>query len=784
MKNLKTRAFIVVIAMFVTICIVNGQKKISANELSITFDKQLKVTGLSGDSEYYPGGTEGYLLRVKSGDDILLPKSAKWKGGDVNIVFDHGIHVSLSCEQKEEYLTFTVTGIKNENAIDAILYGPFPTTINETIGEIVGVVRNGQYAIGLQSLNAKTTGGKLSTPDGSDEARGTTAAAEEYGSSLQAYCINRNKDRIYNIWNNSIPNAYIPVNLDGKLTGSAIALFGTKEDRVLDVIEKIELREGLPHSTLNGVWVKRSPDANKPYFITTFTEENIDECLVYTKKLGFNSLYHGHPFKNWGHFDLIEKQFPNGYTGMKSCVEKANAEGIRIGVHTLTNFTTTNDSYVTPVPDKHLMTFCKTKITKPVSKTDTEIFIENPDKYDFKNTNQTVRIGDELIKFSGVTKEAPYKLLNCKRGAYKTVVASHEAGADVARLVDHGYKVFFPDFTLQKEMISNLSTFFNETGIGQLDFDGHEGGWGTGEGEFGMDYFSDEFIKEVNHEVRNGSSRSNHYYWHVNSYINWGEPWYGGFTKSQGHYRYKNQALLKRNYIPNMLGWFLLTPKTTVQEFEYMLARSAGYDAGYALFSSIESFKKNSEFEKIALAIRTWEEARLRKIFNEKQIEVLKNVNNDFSLRKIDNNNFELQYYKKENFELENITVQPGQPNDISVDVDCAEEQGLYFVIGAVGESGSINQITIEFNSIETITIDRELKPNWQITYRGDNQVLVYDEKGRFKKSIELDIDKMTMNRGTNTLRISAEFSDDADLKLSGYVRVKDKADVIKVKNL
>ncbi len=212
--------------------------------------------------------------------------------------------------------------------------------------------------------------------------------------------------------------------------------------------------------------VKRSADANKPYFITTFTEDNIDECIEYTKKLGFNALYHGHPFKNWGHFELIDKEFPNGYAGMKSCVDKAKAEGIRIGVHTLTNFTTTNDAYVTPVPDKHLMTFCKTKITKPVSETDTEIFIENPDNYDFKNTNQTVRIGDELIKFSGVTKEAPYKLLNCKRGAYKTVVTSHQAGADIARLVDHGYKVFFPDFILQKEMITNLSNFFNETGVG------------------------------------------------------------------------------------------------------------------------------------------------------------------------------------------------------------------------------------------------------------------------------------------------------------------------------
>ncbi len=383
--------------------------------------------------------------------------------------------------------------------------------------------------------------------------------------------------------------------------------------------------------------------------------------------------------------------------------------------------------------------------------------------------------------FSGITKEPPYKLLNVKRGAYKTKISVHRTGDEIARLVDHPYKVFFPDFELQKRMILYLSNFFNETGVGQMDFDGHEGGWGTGEGDFGMDYFSEEFLKEVTHEVRNGSSRLNHFYWHNNSYINWGEPWYGGFTKSQGHYRYKNQALLKRNYVPNMLGWFLLTPHTTLQEFEYMLARSAGYDAGYALFSNLKDMQRNPEFDDIALAIRTWEEARLKKIFNERQISALRDVNNDFSLTKTDDSTWKLLYYKKEKFELENIMVQPGQPNDVTVDIDSKDEETLYFVIGATGEEGAIEKITIEFNSVVTIEIEKELKPNWAITYRGGSNIFVYDDKGRFKTKIKIDTGNLKLSEGGNTLRISAQFSDDADVKLNGYVRVKGKTDVIKL---
>lgn len=753
----------------------NAQIDFQSKGLKISIDDSGKISSFYGDQEYLPANAESYLIRIKIDGEEYLPTGVKWKDNLADVSFINNIKFVIRGTVKDDYIKFEVESVENIEKVDILLWGPFATNIDETIGEYVGVVRNGKYALGLQSLNIKTTGGKILNSDGSDESRGTTASKENYGSSLQGYCVNRNKNRVYNIWNNRIPNAVIPANPDGKIIGSAIALFGTPESKVLDVLEKIELKEGLPHVTINGEWVKRSKEANKPYFITTFTEENIDECLNYCERLGYNTLYHGHPFKNWGHFDLIDAQFPNGWDGMKQCVEKAKAKGIRLGVHTLTNFITTNDPYVTPVPHKDLMTFCETIITKDLAEDATEIFIEDPAGYEVKNTCQAIRIGDEIIQFGLVSKEAPYKLMKCKRGAYGTRVSSHKANSKIARLADHGYKTLFPNFELQKEMIARLADFFNYTGVAQLDFDGHEGGWGTGEGDFGMDYFSDALVAQVDHELRNGSSRSNHYYWHVNSYLNWGEPWYGGFTKSQGHYRYQNQALLKRNYTPNMLGWFLLNSTTTLQEFEYMLARSAGYDAGYALFSDLQKLANNTEFDDIAKAINIWEEARLKEIFNESQIEDLKNVNNDFSLEKLNASTFELQYYKKENFELLNVLVQPGQPNDVAVEFDSDEIQNLYLVIGAVGETGSIDQITFIYNGYETITLDVELKPNYAITYRGDNKVLIYDEKGRMKKIEELEIDGIHLEEGANNLRISAQFSDGADLKLEGYVRLKDK---------
>ena len=59
---------------------------------------------------------------------------------------------------------------------------------------------------------------------------------------------------------------------------------------------------------------------------------------------------------------------------------------------------------------------------------------------------------------------------------------------------------------------------------------------------------------------------------------------------------------------------------------------------------------------------------------------------------------------------------------------------------------------------------------------------MIYDEKGRMKAIEELDLEGIEMVQGANNLRISAEFSDLADLKLAGYLRIKDRVDLIRGK--
>jgi len=80
--------------------------------------------------------------------------------------------------------------------------------------------------------------------------------------------------------------------------------------------------------------------------------------------------------------------------------------------------------------------------------------------------------------------------------------------------------------------------------------------------------------------------------------------------------------------MPHMLGWFALRSDTSVEDAEWLLARAAGFDAGFALAASLastaqlEADPKSADAAKqfgatpaILAAIKEWETARMARAF-------------------------------------------------------------------------------------------------------------------------------------------------------------------------
>lgn len=684
--------------------------------------------------EYQAKEVKSPLLAIVLNDStIILPqKSAVDKeAATLSLSYQGNITIDLAYREADSYLTFEITQATELDKFSGIIWGAYATTIDETIGELVGVVRNDDFAIGIQALNIKTTGGFPLTNAGYVENREGPAAKTDYGSALQAFAINRNTKRHADVWGGNFKNMPIPPIEGETIVGSKIALFGCPADEVLATIGEMELAEGLPHPMVDGEWIKTHPLRSKAYFITSFGEENFDELLGYVKKAGMTSIYHSHPFENWGKFDLIPRLFPNGNKGMKALVEKAQAQGIRVGAHTLTTFITPNDPFITPVPNADLAMTGYGELTLDLDANATEIAINSKAYFEDVqfNSMHTVQIGNELIRYRTVSDSAPYKLIDCERGAFGTVATGHKKGDIVGKLLDHPYKVFFPNFELQKEMAGNLINFINETGVSHIDFDGHEGALATGQGTYSMDDFAKRVYEGANFELVNGSSRTTHYYWHINHYINWGEPWYGKFRESQSEYRFSTQPFLEANYLPNMLGWFSLTPETSLEDIEWMLAKGAGYNAGFALSARYEALKGNPKTDKILETIRNWEKARLSKAFSEDQRKDLKDITKEFRLQEVADNEWNLIAFQNYLFEYTKVELQPGQPTYTEWRfTNAGKEQPLRFVISLEG-AGTVSDISVDVVN-STLKISETLKEGEELSLDENGKLTFYNDKG------------------------------------------------------
>ncbi len=753
--------------------------KISINEngfLTQLIDRESGKNYLSPDSS-------AALMSVRVSGKILLPTSAVLKKDTLIFDFENDIRAKIKVEERKSHVNFQLLSLTKNSSVDLIIWGPYPTTLNKIIGETVGVVQGEEFALGIQALNAKTLGGypcnendcmpQIDIFDQSDFSdisekgkryvlyRVEAAKPTDFGSTLQAYCRNRFSDRIIENWGKK--KYVVPAFDDGGVIGSKIALFGCPVNRILQIIEKIELAEDLPHPMIQGKWGKTSPLASSAYLILDFGENDIEKAIAITKKAGLKYLYHSGPFKTWGHFLLKENQFPQGIESMKRCVEIAKRNGITVGVHTLSNFITTNDPYVTPIPDKRLAKVGSSLISNDIDVRQTEIPIESPEFFaQYENNNlKTVMLEDELIRYNAVSEKPPWKLLNCQRGAFGTKASAHKKGSVISLLADHGYKVFLTNAELSMEVAKNIADFFNRTGVRQISFDGLEGNQSTGMGNYGEILFTKTWYDNLNQDIKNNyiadASRTSHFFWHIYSRMNWGEPWYAGFRESQTQYRLKNQAYFRRNLMPNMLGWFLMRPETSIEDIEWLLARSAAFNAGYAFVTSYKTIAENGESDQILQLLGEWEKVRINGGFTEDQRQRMKDIKNEFTLKKVNEKEWELYQVFSNKFKHDLGLRQPGEPLFSTFTFrHKGKKQTMHFILLAV--DCDVSQISMEIDNYKKIILPISLRNGQKIKYTGGNKARVYDNTWHLIGEIPIDSIVFSVSEGEHTIQFDCQF--------------------------
>lgn len=730
------------------------------------------------------------LLSIRVNNQLQLPSSIARKGNKLVLKFSkENIEAHVLFESKPRYITFELIKLSNSESVDLIIWGPYPTTIQKTIGECVGVVRNDDFAIGIQALNVKTLGGYPTNENDVEPSynifdsynlvdvdesikflyRGQTAIRTEGGSLLQAYTRNRNEERIISNWGHS--EYVVPPFDDGGVVGSKIALFGCDPENVLNILSKIEIQEGLPHPMIDNEWTKTAKGATASYIITDFSEDNLDIAINLTKDAGLEYLYHGGPFETWGHFKLNENDFPDNWESMRRCVIRAQEKGVKLGVHTLSNFITTNDPYVTPKPDPRLATIGSSVLEKDIEKNTIEIGIKSPIFFNQMKNNSlhAVVVGDEILRYQAVTDDEPWKLLGCVRGAFGTNASSHKKGDTIGKLMDHGYKVFLGSEDLNEEIAIRIAGLFNMTGLKQISFDGLEGNWSTGMGQYARSLFTktwyDHLSTELKGKVINDASNPSHFNWHINTRYNWGEPWYAGFRESQTTYRLMNQDFYRRNYLPSMLGWFNMTSQTSLEDTEWLLARAAGFDAGFAMNVDIDAVDKNGQSDAIFKAIREWETARMSGAFSPEQKLRMEDINNEFHLEPVEGEGaWELYPYKVERYVHKQKVRQPGEPLISSFKFhNPYHQQPMMFILhllpGEGNEGSSVEWISVEVNNYHKIDVPARMQQFQYLKLSETGTLQLFDKNWNLINTIQIDKSIPLLSMGENTIIFDAGFT-------------------------
>lgn len=729
---------------------------------------------LQGTSYAVPPHTAP-LLTAYLVDGPRSPDSVSWQPESSRLTFDFGdaalvVGVSVAAT----HLTFEVLETTPEGAIERIQWGPVATSLRDQVSEVVGVAIGGEFAIGLLGLNPKTLGGWADDAEGRDTSRGRAATATEWGSSLQAYTFDRSLPRRVDAWGGHFPNMPVLPIADETLVGSKIALFGAPAGDALQRIGEIAQAEGLPKPMFQGVWSRLNPELGRSYLIAEFGESNIETMVGYARKGNFLSLYHPNPFASWGHYQPSPRYFPSGEAGLKACVDHATQAGLLIGVHTLTNFIQTSDRYVTPQPDRRLAKTGSSRLVADVTADATTLEVESPEYFDNQQANwlRTVMIDGELVRYGRVSQSPPWQLLDCQRGAFGSRAVEHVAGSEVAKLMDHPYRVFLADHDLQREIAIRLAELFNRTGLNHLDFDGHEGCWASGQGDYGIEMFAQVFYDHVDHFVHNGTSNSQPFYWHINTCCNWGEPWYGGFRSSMAEYRINNQALLERNWMPKMLGWFQFTAETSLADIEWLMARSAGYDSGFAMVASESVFAENPSTDMLLETIRQWEALRMGGAFSEQQKLAMRDSQREFHLRHAAEGPTLHPYHTTELFQHAPRTLQPGEPTASQWQFTLTgQRQPLQMVLEVIGEQGEVSDIQLEIDNYLTLTIPAPLKAGQTLICDGTPLLRVFGADGRQVSKHLLDQPLPELAAGRHTVLVDATFESGTELSLNGHFK-------------
>jgi len=441
------------------------------------------------------------------------------------------------------------------------------------------------------------------------------------------------------------------------MVGAKAAIVAGPMAALRDVMkEAVSTADELPKTNIGGPWALDG-EINRGSYLFDFgalNEETVDDWVKTVKALGLNQVdFHTGTSLRFGDCFPNPKIFPNGRASVKAVIDKLHAAGISAGLHTYSFFIAKDAKYVTPVPDPRLG---KDRILTlaaaiPADAAAVAVDESTADMHTttgfFVHNSVTVQIDDELITYTGVSKEAPFGFTGCTRGAYGTKAAAHEKGAKVSHLKEC-FGLFTPDAdsTLLSEVAFNTADTFNACGFDMIYLDALDGEAILGGADLAWHYGS-KFVFEIANRLERPAlfemSTFHHHLWYVRARMGaWDHP-------GRAHKRFVDvhaaaNASGAGTFLPMNMGWWavqtwkdgsaaLWNEPTYPDDIEYLMTKCLANNFSVSLMGvNPDTLKGVPAYERLAPIFRKYEDLRHAKTVPDSILKRLADPGKDFTM--------------------------------------------------------------------------------------------------------------------------------------------------------
>ena len=276
---------------------------------------------------------------------------------------------------------------------------------------------------------------------------------------------------------------YVSVDSAGGLVGWQAGLSAGPRSDMRDMLKGMTFAAGVPFSTAGGAWSLDSQAVRESCLMAYLKGDSVDAWIDLALRGGFGLVHLEGWWKQLGHYRMSDYFFPGGIDEMRKTAAAIRAAGLKVGMHTLTGCISTADPWIKSEQVAHMQSVRSYTLARNFAPEDSELFVEErpADDHDtvftYIGRGNALRIGREIVQYTGVRRERPYAFTGVTRGAFGTPKSGTVSPGTMVDYLRQRYLAFYPEpeSPLADELADAIASVFNSCGMDEIYFDGAEG---------------------------------------------------------------------------------------------------------------------------------------------------------------------------------------------------------------------------------------------------------------------------------------------------------------------